>query len=106
MRAREFATLSFIALLASPAAAEQQQFPAVLAGHVVMPAASFVPAPEDAPDDLRVSGKFIGGIRQDKIGSVEGLSNGRPTGLKTPFKGQPLQGHSGRSSGNEWPSTM
>ena len=36
MRAHEFATLLFIALAASPAAAEQQQFPATLAGHVTI----------------------------------------------------------------------
>ncbi len=95
MRAHQIAALSFIAVLASPAAAEPQQFPATLAGHVMLPAATFIQAPEDAPADLATSGKFTGPIRVDAVASVEGLSNGRPTGLKTPFKGQPLQGHSG-----------
>jgi hypothetical protein len=83
-----------MALAAAPAAADQQ-FPATLTGHVMMPAASFMPAPKDAPADLQISGKFTGATRVDAVGTVEGLSNGRPTGLKTPFQGQPIQGHSG-----------
>jgi hypothetical protein len=66
-----------------------------MAGHAVLPAASFIPAPKDAPADLQVSGKFTTGTRVEKIGSVEGTSAGRPTGVSLPFKGQPLQGHSG-----------
>ncbi|MFX5340187.1 esterase-like activity of phytase family protein, partial [Acinetobacter baumannii] len=38
---------------------------------------------------------FTTGTRVDAIGSVEGKSFDRPTGVKLPFKGQPLQGHSG-----------
>ncbi|MCZ8254193.1 MAG: esterase-like activity of phytase family protein [Polaromonas sp.] len=70
-------------------------FPATLAGHVVTPAQSFIPAPKDAPQDLQVSGKFSNGKRTEALGTVEGLSAGRPTGVSLPFKGQPLQGHSG-----------
>ena len=70
-------------------------FPATLAGHVVMPAQSFVAAPEDAPEDLKISGKFTTGKRVEALGTVEGMSAGRPTGVSLPFKGQPLQGHSG-----------
>jgi hypothetical protein len=70
-------------------------FPATLAGHVVMPARSFIAAPKDAPQDLQVSGKFTNGKRTEALGTVEGLSAGRPTGVSVPFKGQPLQGHSG-----------
>ncbi|WP_246504822.1 esterase-like activity of phytase family protein [Microvirga antarctica] len=73
----------------------QQPFPSVLAGHAVLPAESFVPAPADAPEDLQVSGKFTTGKRVDALGTVEGLSGDRPTGIKLPFRGQPLQGHSG-----------
>jgi hypothetical protein len=73
----------------------QQAYPATLAGHAVLPAYSFIPAPKDAPADLQVSGKFTTGQRVEKLGSVEGLSAGRPTGVSLPFKGQPLQGHSG-----------
>ena len=89
-----------LALLASPFAVCAQAptagvFPATLAGHVVMPAKSFVAAPKDAPQDLQVSGKFSNGQRTEALGTVEGMSGGRPTGVSLPFKGQPLQGHSG-----------
>lgn len=92
------------ALLCAPAAA-QQTSPATLAGHAVLPAATFIPAPMDAPADLQVSGKFTTGTRVEKPGTVEGLSNGRPTGLSVPFKGQPVQGHSGikrMADGSYW----
>jgi hypothetical protein len=61
----------------------------------VLPALSFIEAPADAPDDLKTSGKYTTGRRVDAIGSVMGKSNDRPTGVSLPFKGQPLQGHSG-----------
>ena len=73
----------------------QTAFPATLAGHVVMPAQSFIAAPKDASDDLKISGKFTSGKRVDAIGTIEGLSAGRPTGVSLPFNGQPIQGHSG-----------
>lgn len=73
----------------------QTAFPATLAGHVVMPAKSFIDAPKDAPQDLKTSGKFTTDQRVEALNSVEGLSAGRPTGMSVPFKGQPLQGHSG-----------
>ncbi|WP_411884125.1 esterase-like activity of phytase family protein [Polaromonas sp. YR568] len=84
---------SHVAVLAQVPAAGV--FPATLAGHVVMPAKSFVAAPKDAPQDLQVSGKFSNGQRTEALGTVEGMSAGRPTGVSLPFKGQPLQGHSG-----------
>ena len=83
------------ALAVSVPAFADQSFPAALAGHAVMPAATFIDVPADAPADLRVSGKFTTGKRVDSIGSIEGLSAGRPTGVSLPFKGQPIQGHSG-----------
>ena len=73
----------------------QQEFPAVLDGHAVMPAATFVEAPADAPADLKVSGKFTTGRRVEAVGTVMGKSADRPTGLSVPFKGQPIQGQSG-----------
>ena len=82
------------ALLSSPVQA-QTAYPATLAGHVVMPANSFIAAPMDAPVDLKVSGKFTTGVRVEALGTVEGLSAGRKTGVSLPFNGQPLQGHSG-----------
>jgi hypothetical protein len=72
-----------------------EPFPAKLAGHAVLPAESFIEAPADAPVDLKTSGKYVSGRRVDALGSVMGKSADRPTGVSTPFKGQPVQGHSG-----------
>jgi hypothetical protein len=83
-----------LTVLAMPTQA-QPAYPATLDGHALLPAYSFIPAPKDAPADLQVSGKFTSGKRVDGVGTVEGLSAGRPTGVSLPFKGQPLQGHSG-----------
>ncbi len=88
------ATLLSCAAL-SCAHAQTTAFPATLAGHAVLPAQSFIPAPADAPADLRTSGKFTTARRVDAVGTVEGTSAGRPTGVSLPFQGQPLQGHSG-----------
>lgn len=89
--------LSTAALLVawSVPALAQQAYPAKLGGHAVIPAATFVEAPADAPADLKTSGKFTTGARVEAVGSIEGISGGRPTGIKLPFKGQPIQGHSG-----------
>lgn len=86
---------TLLASLAVFSVQSETAFPATLSGHVVMPAASFIDAPQDAPQDLQVSGKFTNGKRTEALGTVEGLSAGRPTGVSLPFKGQPLQGHSG-----------
>ncbi|WP_204304122.1 hypothetical protein, partial [Stenotrophomonas maltophilia] len=77
MRALVLAAAVFAA---SPAFA-QQEFPATLAGHAMLPAATFIQPPADAPADLQTPGKFTGAARNDAIGSVMGLSAGRPTGL-------------------------
>lgn len=87
------AVLALVACLAQAQA--QTLYPATLAGHAVLPAQTFIAAPKNAPADLRVSGKFTTGQRVEKIGSVEGKSAGRPTGVSLPFNGQPIQGHSG-----------
>ncbi|MFZ4531191.1 MAG: esterase-like activity of phytase family protein, partial [Alsobacter sp.] len=83
-----------LAFAVAPAAA-QQAFPAKLAGHAVLPAETFIPAPADAPVDLQTSGKYTTGKRVDALGTVMGKSFERDTGVKLPFKGQPIQGHSG-----------
>ena len=90
-------SLAIMALSACCATAVQAQteFPATLSGHVVIPAATFIKAPADAPSTLQSSGKFTTGKRVEAMGSIEGQSNGRPTGVKLPFEGQPIQGHSG-----------
>jgi hypothetical protein len=73
----------------------QTLFPATLAGHALIPAQTFLTTPQDAPADLRISGKFTTGARVEALGSVEGRSANRPTGVSVPFNGQPVQGHSG-----------
>lgn len=80
-------------MLAGPAAA--QEMPAVLAGHAVLPAASYIDAPAEAPADLKNAGKYTTGKKVTAVGSVMGLSADRPTGIGVPLPGQPLQGHSG-----------
>lgn len=82
------------ALLTAPLHA-QTAYPATLAGHALLPAQSFIAAPGDAPQDLQSAGKFTSGKRVEAVGTVEGRSAGRPTGVSLPFKGQPIQGHSG-----------
>ncbi len=59
------------------------------------PAQSFIEAPAAVPADLINAGKHTTGRRIETPGSIEGQSAGRPTGVALPFKGQPLQGHSG-----------
>lgn len=100
------ASLALVLLLSSTmlagAEAPQKEFPAKLLGQALLPAATIISAPADAPADLKVSGKFVSpGKRVEAVGSVMGTSGGRPTGLSTPFAGQPVQGFSGiRSLGN------
>ena len=94
MNARPLAALPLTLLLVWPALADQP-FPATLAGHALVPAQSFIEAPADAPADLKISGKFTTGKRVEALGTVEGTSGDRPTGVKLPFRGQPQQGHSG-----------
>uniref|UniRef100_E6VQG2 Phytase-like domain-containing protein n=1 Tax=Rhodopseudomonas palustris (strain DX-1) TaxID=652103 RepID=E6VQG2_RHOPX len=96
MRKLLLGSVAVFALATSAALAQSEgEFPATLAGHAMLPAASFIDAPQDAPDDLKTSGKYTTGKRIEALGSIEGKSNGRPTGVSLPFKGQPLQGHSG-----------
>lgn len=92
--------VALAALMSTAAYAEEQQFPATLAGHAIIPAMTLVPPPADAPDDAWISGKFAAGpARVDRPMSVEGstggLHGGRGTGLFLPFIGQPVQGFSG-----------
>lgn len=90
--------------VALPAAAETAPaYPAVLEGHAILPARSFVAPPKDAPESLRTSGKYTrpDGRREDRLGSIPGTSYlsakeaPRPTGISLPFDGQPVQGFSG-----------
>jgi hypothetical protein len=91
------ASVSFVLLIASSAMADQQQFPAKLAGQAILPANTMVPAPADAPEFLKHSGKFTTPDRKrtEALGTVPGKDGARVTDLKLPFDGQPIQGFSG-----------
>ena len=84
-------------LFVSQASAEEKVFPAKLVSHAILPANTIIPAPEDAPNYLKTSGKFTTADRKraDALGSVPGKDGVRLTGLSLPFDGQPLQGFSG-----------
>jgi hypothetical protein len=98
MRVLCFTTCLF-ALLASARA--EQAFEATLVGQVILPAATFISPPGDAPPGLQQSGRFTGpgNVRVEEYGSIAGdtgaLHGRRPTGLALPFNGQPVQGFSG-----------
>ncbi len=89
------------ALGLATAAPAQTRFDAELVGHAILPAATFVAPPADAPPDLAVSGRFTGpgNLRNDVVGSQPGAAGSgaqaRPTGMALPFAGQPVQGFSG-----------
>ena len=103
---RALNALAVSGLFLSPwVALAQTAFPARLAGHAVLAAQTFIAPPPAAPADLRLSGKFTTGQRVEAPGTVEGLSAGRPTGVSLPFRGQPVQGHSGikrMADGSYW----
>ena len=98
-RSLTFALAAFASALAAQPAVSETVFPARLAGHAVIPALTLVPPPADAPRDAWISGKFTGGDRNDVpmsvTGNTGGLHGNRPTGVRLPFIGQPLQGFSG-----------
>lgn len=91
---RSILTGTLLGLMVSYAAANEP-YPARLSGHAFIPAETYIKAPDDAPEDLNVSGKFTTDVRNHGIGSIVGTSNGRETGVPLPFAGQPIQGHSG-----------
>jgi hypothetical protein len=91
------ASVSFFLLIAGGASADQQLFPAKLAAQAILPANTMVPAPADAPEFLKHSGKFTTPDRKrtEALGTVAGKDGARVTDLKLPFDGQPVQGFSG-----------
>jgi hypothetical protein len=95
MRVSLLCSVASVFLASAAFAQGEGEFPATLRGHAVLPAQSFIDAPADAPDDLKTAGKYTTGKRVDNVGGVMGKSYERPTGVSLPFKGQPLQGHSG-----------
>ena len=62
---------AFVALIIASPADAQQELPATLAGHAILPAQSFIEAPADAPSDLKTSGKHTTGKRVTEIGMGE-----------------------------------
>ena len=84
------ASSALIALCATPLVAEshgQTEYPSVVVGHAILPGQTLVAAPADAPETLKVSGKFAPARRTEA-----------PTdGSALPFNGQPIQGFSGIS---------
>jgi hypothetical protein len=91
------ASVALAALIATSAHADEKVFPAKLVSHAVLPANTLVPAPADAADYLKTSGKFTTADRKraEKLGSVPGKDGVMPTDLALPFDGQPIQGFSG-----------
>lgn len=87
--------------MSASAAADGTRFEATLAGHAILPAATFTAPPQGAPPGFALSGRFAapGNQRVEQPESVPGSTgpapNGRPTGLAFPFRGQPVQGFSG-----------
>lgn len=105
------ASLLVLALSAAGALAGDdpapQTYPAVLAGHALLPAMTFAAPPADAPAMFATSGKFAGPTlaRIDRPFSVMGTTGAkdavRETGVLFPFVGQAVQGFSGiRPVGN------
>ncbi len=89
-------TVALAALFTGTAFADDKEFPAKLAGQAILPANTLTPAPSDAPDFLKTSGKFTTpGKRIEKLGTVDGKDGARVTDVKLPLDGQPIQGFSG-----------
>ena len=97
MKKALFASVSLFLLIATSASADQQEFTATLAGQEILPANTMTPAPADAPEFLKHSGKFTTPDRKrtEALGTVPGKDGARVTDIKLPFDGQPIQGFSG-----------
>ncbi|WP_137132925.1 esterase-like activity of phytase family protein [Rhizobium sp. FY34] len=90
------ASVALCAVISSAAFADEKAFPAKLVAQSVIPANTMIPAPADAADFLKTSGKFTAsGKRTEALGTIPGKDGARLTGLSLPFNGQPLQGFSG-----------
>ena len=100
MRKTLLTATAFAALISVSAAAEDKQFPATLESQAILPAATFIKPPADAPASLMVAAKYTTPDRHrtDALGSVPGMDGVRPTGLSMPFDGQAVQGFSGIKS--------
>ena len=72
----------------------QQAFPATLAGHAVMPALTVIPAPADAPADLRQMHHHWNGI--GPAGAPPRAGRTRPRGITPRERAAP------RGAGARW----
>lgn len=105
MRFFRLSVLAVVLSSVSVAAVAQPEVAAVLEAHAVLPAQSFIQAPDNAPGDLKISGKYTTRKRVEALSSVMGKSADRDTGISLPVRGQPLQGHSGikvMADGSVW----
>lgn len=94
MRSRLVVATAAAALVAFSAQAEEVAFPATLVSHAILPAATFVQPPADAPQALARAAKYTTPDRHraDQLGTVPGKDGVRLTGLSMPFDGQAVQG--------------
>jgi hypothetical protein len=101
MRATLLAATAIVALMSGYAVAEEQEYTATLVEHAILPAATFIKPPSDAPRSLMMAAKYhprpasCGHARQSRAWTV------RPTGLSMPFDGQAVQGFSGIKLAND-----
>ena len=72
MRMSLLCSVASVFLVTGAFAQSEGEFPATLKGHAVLPAATFIDAPADAPDDLKTSGKYTTGRRVDALGFRDG----------------------------------
>ena len=90
MRKTLLSATALCTLFAGIAHADEKEFPATLESHAILPANTIIPAPADAPEHLKTSGKFSTPDRKraDALGTVPGKDGVRLTGLSLPFDGQ------------------
>ncbi|MGF7163455.1 hypothetical protein FHS85_005123 [Rhodoligotrophos appendicifer] len=97
MRSIFLSSVAFVALSCMNVSAEEQTYSATLVGHAILPAATTVQPPADAPDHLKNAGKFTTPDRKraNGVGTVPGKDGARVTDVKLPLDGQAVQGFSG-----------
>lgn len=80
----------FAVLALATASHAEQEFPAKLVSHAILPANTIIAAPADAPEYLKTSAKFTTADRKraEGLGTVPGKDGVRPTGLSMPFNGR------------------
>ena len=112
MRNLLLAGIAAIAL--TNAASADQRFEARVVGHAMLPAATLIAPPADAPPGFANSGRFTGpgNSRVEALGSIPAdtgaMHGNRRTGVGLPLQGQPVQGFSGIrpvGDGSYWVTT-